>query len=149
MINKVKKVWGDEQWLVNNEKYCSKFLNLNQGYTCSLHYHAIKDETFYVLTGTVEITYVDLRELLCVPEPFLAEEELQEFYSYVQKRKGQILLNTKTVTLNSGEQFRIKPFMAHSFICRSFAVKLLEVSTTHFEEDSYRLTESRKLNRGE
>ncbi len=50
---KVKKVWGSEDWLVNTEKYCSKFLNLEKGYRCSMHYHKNKDETFYILKGKV------------------------------------------------------------------------------------------------
>jgi D-lyxose ketol-isomerase len=149
MINEVKKVWGNERWLINNDKYCSKFLNLNNGYTCSLHYHAIKDETFYVLCGTVEIKYVDLRKVIPVLSVILNAEEIEDIYKTAIKNKDLIEKNIKIITLNHGEQFRIKPFVAHSFIASSFAAQLLEVSTTHFEEDSYRLTESRKLNKGE
>ena len=53
MIKKVKKIWGSEEWLVNNELYCCKILNLKKGYRCSIHYHKVKDETFYVLKGIV------------------------------------------------------------------------------------------------
>jgi len=53
MIKKVKKIWGSEEWLVNNELYCCKILNLKKGYRCSIHYHKDKDETFYVLKGIV------------------------------------------------------------------------------------------------
>src|SRR3989344_3288729 len=48
----VKKAWGSEEWIVNRD-YCGKFLNLNQGYRCSLHYHIEKDETFYVDKGII------------------------------------------------------------------------------------------------
>lgn len=48
-----KKVWGSEEWLVNTNKYCGKFLNLKKGYQCSMHYHKNKDETFYILKGKV------------------------------------------------------------------------------------------------
>ncbi len=48
-----KKIWGSEEWLVNTDKYCGKFLNLEKGYRCSLHYHKNKDETFYILKGRV------------------------------------------------------------------------------------------------
>ena len=57
MIKKVSKVWGSEEWLVNNELYCSKFLNLKKGYRSSLHYHRKKDETFYVLEGRMKLEY--------------------------------------------------------------------------------------------
>src|SRR3989338_8926171 len=41
----VPKVWGQEQWLVNNEKYCGKKMLIKDGYYCSYHKHKIKDET--------------------------------------------------------------------------------------------------------
>jgi len=49
----VDKDWGRELWIVNNDKYCGKILELNKGYRCSIHYHKIKDETFYILEGRV------------------------------------------------------------------------------------------------
>ena len=50
----VKKTWGEEQWLVNNELYCAKFLICKQNRWSSngkYHYHKNKDETFYILNG--------------------------------------------------------------------------------------------------
>ena len=52
-IKFVPKVWGSEEWLVNNDKYCGKFLNLNKGCRCSMHYHKVKHETFYLLKGKI------------------------------------------------------------------------------------------------
>lgn len=46
------KLWGHEEWIVNSE-YCGKKLVLNEGFCCSLHYHKIKDETFYIASGKV------------------------------------------------------------------------------------------------
>ncbi len=46
-----KKVWGREEWLVNTDKYCGKFLNVDKGYRSSIHHHRNKDETFYLLEG--------------------------------------------------------------------------------------------------
>ena len=51
--NFVKKVWGHEEWIVNNPKYCGKKLVLKQGFRCSMHKHNIKDETFYLLSGKI------------------------------------------------------------------------------------------------
>lgn len=42
----VEKLWGREEWLVNNELYCLKRLIIIPGGCCSLHAHRIKDETF-------------------------------------------------------------------------------------------------------
>lgn len=46
------KLWGREEWLVN-DLYCVKRMTLREGYQSSLHYHNTKDETFYVVNGTV------------------------------------------------------------------------------------------------
>ncbi len=53
LVNYVEKVWGHEEWIVNNPKYCGKKMVLNKGYRCSMHKHEIKDETFYILSGKV------------------------------------------------------------------------------------------------
>ena len=52
-IKIVNKVWGHEEWIVNTNKYCGKKLVLKKDYQSSLHYHEIKDETFYVDEGKV------------------------------------------------------------------------------------------------
>lgn len=48
-----EKVWGSEEWIVNNPFYCGKFLYLKKGMRCSMHYHKNKDETFYILKGEI------------------------------------------------------------------------------------------------
>lgn len=53
MIEIHEKSWGYEKWLVNSELYCGKILCVNNGKMCSVHYHELKDETFYVLKGDV------------------------------------------------------------------------------------------------
>jgi quercetin dioxygenase-like cupin family protein len=50
---KHNKLWGSEDWIVNRHDYCGKFLRLRQGWQCSLHYHPVKAETFYLLSGRV------------------------------------------------------------------------------------------------
>jgi len=47
--------WGHEIWIVNNPDYCSKLLVLENRAPSSLHYHALKKETFKVLQGRVFI----------------------------------------------------------------------------------------------
>jgi mannose-6-phosphate isomerase-like protein (cupin superfamily) len=51
----IPKVWGNEKWLENNEKYCCKVLSVKKGYQCSLHYHKKKDETFVVTSGHIRL----------------------------------------------------------------------------------------------
>lgn len=44
-----------EYWIVNDQenRYCGKFLFLFDGQRCPLHHHRIKDETFFIVRGTV------------------------------------------------------------------------------------------------
>lgn len=48
-----EKEWGHEEWIANTPQYCGKKLIFNEGYQCSMHQHKIKDETFYIQSGTV------------------------------------------------------------------------------------------------
>ncbi|MBI4016507.1 MAG: cupin domain-containing protein [Candidatus Aenigmarchaeota archaeon] len=54
-----EKEWGYEDWIENDEaiNYCGKLLVLKRQYHCSLHYHKIKEETFYVNKGLVLMEY--------------------------------------------------------------------------------------------
>ena len=49
--------WGYQVRLVNNERYCAKFLVLTNGTHGSLHSHSLKDETFIVLSGEVFLKF--------------------------------------------------------------------------------------------
>ena len=62
-MKKVKKVWGYENIIVNAD-YCGKILVLKRGYKSSLHYHALKDETFYINRGKVLMVFGDKEKRL-------------------------------------------------------------------------------------
>ena len=47
----VPKGWGEELIIENNDMYCGKVLVFNSGCKFSMHYHMIKDETWYVEEG--------------------------------------------------------------------------------------------------
>jgi len=51
----VPKVWGAEDWIVNyeNSNFCGKRLLLKKAHQCSIHYHKIKSEVFYINQGLV------------------------------------------------------------------------------------------------
>jgi len=56
--HKVEKKWGHEIWFANNELYCGKELYCAKNVWSSgglYHYHPIKDETFYVISGALEL----------------------------------------------------------------------------------------------
>jgi len=105
---KVKKVWGYEKWLENNEKYCCKLLSLKKGYQGSMHYHKIKDEMFLVISGHVRLE-----------------------------------LGDEVMHLRPGSYVRILPNTRHRFTGIEDS-EIIEASTTHNDDDTYRLEESRK-----
>lgn len=55
-LKTVEKVWGEELWIVNCDKYCGKLLFLDEGAVSSMHFHPEKQETFYALRGQVALT---------------------------------------------------------------------------------------------
>ncbi len=54
-VKYVEKVWGREEWLVNEDQYCAKYLYVNQGASCSMHLHPVKKETFICLSGDLSV----------------------------------------------------------------------------------------------
>ena len=54
-IRIVPKLWGHEEWLVNNDLYAGKRLVINKGFSGSLHHHEIKTETYFLDTGRLKL----------------------------------------------------------------------------------------------
>jgi len=109
-IKFVPKGWGFEKWIVNNEQYCGKLLYFAQGRKCSWHYHKLKDETFYIQSGCIELLYS-------------TDDDIE-------------LANI--VLLKKGDNFHIYPGLRHQMIALE-ATELFEFPTQHFDEDSYRI----------
>lgn len=59
MKKTVEKKWGKEEWYANTPHYCSKFLYVISGASCSLHYHKNKIEDFYLLSGCIRMEHND------------------------------------------------------------------------------------------
>lgn len=126
-IKEVEKIWGKEFWVVNNEKYCMKFLFIEPGGMCSLHWHRRKDETFFIDEGSC----------------FL---EILEISTPVEGSPGTH--NETQYELSHGDSFRITPGVVHRFWVPKDAVAgcmVVEVSTTHDDSDVVRLENSKRL----
>lgn len=54
MYKVVEKYWGREDWIQVTDNYMLKILNIMQGKTLLNHYHSIKEETFYIMSGNGE-----------------------------------------------------------------------------------------------
>ena len=111
-INLVKKSWGSEVWVANNELYCGKLLRFEEGRRCSFHYHKLKTESFYLHSGRLKLRVMES------PEATIIEE----------------------FVLEAGQCMDIPPGMVHQMIALEDA-ELFEFSTQHFDEDSHRLPE--------
>lgn len=111
------KGWGGEHWIANKPEYCMKMLCMDAGKQMSWHYHKLKDETFYLLDGEVI--------LLWSMDDCMVDGHFESSKANVKR-------------LLMGEVFHVPVGMKHRLIAERDS-RIMEVSTQHFEEDSYRL----------
>lgn len=132
MVEIYEKGWGHEEWIVNSDKYCGKILVLKKGKKCSVHYHKIKDETFHILSGLIilEVFPVSILNWIEIT-PEKSKYSLDELSLY--------LGDVKKIKMKKGDTFHLKPGLPHRFLGVDDESQILEVSTQHFEEDSYRV----------
>ena len=123
------KGWGFERWFANDEEnnYCGKELNVVGGKHCSLHYHPIKHETFYVMRGKIILEYGDHPEL----EPGQDGPYANGFSNF------RHLLTPKVLFPN--DVFVIPPGLRHRFTAENRDSMIIEVSTFHRDEDIVRV----------
>lgn len=105
----VQKGWGHELIWATNEKYCGKLLKFNKGAKFSMHFHATKDETWYVLSGKFIVRHIDTNTAS------IHENEL-----------------------NVGNIWRNMPLLPHQLECLEEGT-IIEVSTPDSVEDNYRV----------
>lgn len=55
-IKRVPKPWGHELWWAHTEHYVGKILFVKAGHKLSFQYHEQKDETVYLLSGSIVLT---------------------------------------------------------------------------------------------
>ncbi len=106
----VPKGWGREVWLVNNDLYCGKILEIQKGKRCSLHFHKIKTESFFLRAGRLKV--------------FVKESESAETLEQFE--------------LRAGECMDIPRGLVHQMEALEDS-ELFEFSTQHFDSDSHRL----------
>lgn len=104
------KGWGYEKWIVNKPEYCGKLLFIQKDKKVSWHYHILKDETFYVQSGSIILLYSE-------------QDDIE---------------SANKIILNKGDSFYVPRKLRHRMIALE-DTELFEFSTEHFETDSYRL----------
>ena len=105
----VEKGWGHELIWATNDKYCGKLLKFDKGAKFSMHFHAEKDETWYVLDGQFEVRWINTKNA-----------------------------TTDSRTLVAGDTWRNEPLFPHQVICIEEGT-IIEVSTPDSVEDNYRV----------
>lgn len=58
------KPWGKECIFADRPRYIAKFLHIKAGHRLSLQYHMYKEETINLLSGKVDLTFVDEKTTL-------------------------------------------------------------------------------------
>jgi mannose-6-phosphate isomerase-like protein (cupin superfamily) len=104
-----KKGWGQEVWVINSSDYCMKFLIFNAGSKGSMHFHVSKHETWYIQSGKISLTTINTEN---------AEK--------------------KEIILSEGDLVDIPRLNPHQVYALEDTT-IIEVSTQHFEDDSYRV----------
>ena len=107
----VDEAWGREIIFTNNELYCGKLLIHDKaGSKGSMHYHMKKHETFYVQQGKFRVRWIDTSNAKIIEE---------------------ILYEGDTWVNEPGVPHQLEAIVNNSII--------FEVSTTHYDDDSYRV----------
>jgi mannose-6-phosphate isomerase-like protein (cupin superfamily) len=110
-LGQIKKGWGFELILANNDKYCGKLLVFDRaGSKTSLVLHKEKKKSWFVNAGRFKVTFIDT-----------ASGESKEV----------ILEEGKTVDFGELTPHRVEALVANSII--------FEVGTTDYIEDRIRL----------
>lgn len=115
-IRVVPKGWGEERWVHNDELYCGKILVLNAGKHCSLHYHKLKTESFYIQAGHLRMELTDLDSAQRHPPAIREEFEMR-----------------------AGDAILLRPGTVHRFTGIAEETLIFEFSTQHFDADSHRI----------
>jgi quercetin dioxygenase-like cupin family protein len=105
----VEKGWGKEIIFANNSEYCGKILCFNKGKKFSMHYHLLKKETWYVAKGRFLSHWIE---------------------TTTGTRHTEYLEMGDVITNERGEPHQLYALEDS---------ELFEVSTPHFDSDSYRI----------
>jgi mannose-6-phosphate isomerase-like protein (cupin superfamily) len=105
----VEKGWGHEFIFATNDLYCGKVLKFNKDAKFSMHFHKDKDETWFVLSGTFKVIWIDTTNAT-------EHEEILEI----------------------NDVWRNKPLFPHQVICLEEGA-IIEVSTPDSIADNYRV----------
>lgn len=107
----VKKGWGYELIWATTDDYCGKMMVFNKtGARFSMHFHKVKDETWFVNAGRFLVRWIDTNTAIT------HEQELKE-----------------------GDTWHNPPLQPHQLVCLKEGSSITEVSTADSVEDNFRI----------
>lgn len=106
----VEKGWGREEIFADNSNYCGKILHFRENSQFSMHFHAEKHESWYVLEGEFILEWIDTLDA-----------------------------SVKSVVLKQGDTWSNDPMLPHRLKCGINPGKIIEVSTQDNTWDNYRV----------
>lgn len=134
----VPKSWGYEKILVNDKEsnLCLKKMFLAEKKFCSIHYHRVKLEHFYIESGEMELEFVRPDEWIHESFDKSFDDLRWAYHNYSLGSAGNP--SPHTIILPANTAFFIPAYMLHRFtgIQDTF---FWEVSTYSDDADSYRL----------
>lgn len=105
----IEKKWGGEVIIHNGDDYCGKLLLFKKGAKFSMHFHIQKKETWYIKEGKFKLKYIDTKNAV----------------------EYEVGLETGTIVeIDRGDP--------HQLFALTDGI-IFEVSTPHFDDDSYRI----------
>lgn len=122
----VAKPWGQEKWIQQGEgdhTYVLKEIILKQGFKTSLQVHKYKAETNYILEGTGELVYSNVK-LDC--DKYVAGK-------YSNTEMDAILTDLQFQPYGPGSVMTIEPGTIHRMIAHT-DLRFVEASTTHLDD---------------
>ncbi len=106
-----EKGWGRELIWATNEKYCGKLMFFDRkGSKFSMHFHRVKDESWYVLKGSFMLYVMDCSNA-----------------------------EVSSSVLKTGDTWRNEPMLPHQLVAMEDDSIIIEVSTPDSVEDNYRI----------
>ncbi len=101
---RVEKPWGHELIWAHTDRYVGKVISINPGQRLSLQYHEKKDESVFVLSGTLRL--------------------------HLENDAGELEIHD----LAPGEHQRVRVGRRHRFEAVDHVVEVLEVSTPELDD---------------
>jgi mannose-6-phosphate isomerase len=98
----VAKPWGSELWYAHTDRYAGKILRVSAGHRLSVQYHVEKDESNYLLSGSLLLEQGESAETMRrrVLEPGAAWRNAPNVVHTIEALEDSVILEVSTPELH-------------------------------------------------